>query len=247
MAPMRTLFITLTLLGFGCGSSNNKAPDAAQHNDAPVDIPAVALDCNTYCSTIQTNCTGLNAQYGGANAADATTHCMATCAKFTAQGTVTDTTGTTLGCHLYHAGAPSMAMPGTHCIHAGPAGAQTDATSPQCGDACTNFCSLEIAVCGSTDAPISGVPAQYQNMAACLTACNGNPAASPPVPGFDKTHKYIIDGTMSPTVNPRGDSLACRLYHATNASISMTNAVTHCPHTAAAPVPGTPCNGAAAP
>jgi len=234
MPAMRTLFITLALVGFGCGSSDSKTVDAA---------PPVTLDCPTYCSTIQANCTGLNAQFGGMNASDATAHCMATCAKITTQGAVTDTSGTTLGCHLYHAGAPSMTTPTTHCVHAGPAGAQTDATGPQCGDACTNFCSLEIGVCGSTDAPITGIPAQYKNMAACMTACNGDPAATPPVPAFDKSAKYVVNGGVSPTANPSGNSLACRLYHATNAAISMTNAVTHCPHTAATPTG--PCSGTA--
>jgi len=244
--PMRTLFILPTLVGFGCGHHTGTGDVDAE--PPSIDAPSgVTLDCNNYCNTIQKNCTGLNAQFGGADTADITAHCMGTCAKFTLQGTAADTTGTTLGCHLYHADAPSMTMPQTHCVHAGPAGAQTDATSPQCGDACTNFCSLEIAACGSKDTPIAGVPAQYKNMTACLTACNGDPAAIPPVPGFNKLHMYIIDGSVAPTVNPRGDSLACRLYYATNAATSMANAVAHCPQTADVAIPGTPCNGEPAP
>jgi hypothetical protein len=84
-----------------------------------------------------------------------------------------------------------------------------------CGDACTSFCSLEISICGSLDAPLTGIPAQYQNMAACLTAC-GN---------FNKSKPLVAGAT-----NSSGDSLACRIYHTTNAAISG-NAAMHCPHT----------------
>jgi hypothetical protein len=56
--------------------------------------------------------------------------------------------------------------------------------------------------------------------------------------GFDKTHEY---STMA-----AGDSLACRLYHATSAAIAVTpNGTTECPYTAATPTG--PCAGAATP
>jgi hypothetical protein len=227
MEAMRSFLITIALVGFGCSDDKKPAADAAPQIDAPAtpDAPTVKLDCATYCSEIQTNCTGANAQYGGATPADATAHCMATCAKFT-PGALADQAGNTLGCRIYHAGAPAMATPATHCVHAGPAGNQVDAASGLCGDACTSFCSLEISVCGSLDTPINGIPAQYQNMGACMTSCAG----------FAKTatSRYTINGSLSPTTNPTGDSLACRLYHTTNAAISTANAVTHCPHTGVA-------------
>jgi hypothetical protein len=173
--------------------------------------PPVTQDCATYCTEIQTNCTGANAQYP-AEATNA--HCLATCASFP-MGTAADMAGNTLGCRIYHAGTPSMTAPDTHCVHAGPGGDKTSAAAPgTCGDACTSFCTLEIKACGLTgDAGGNG---QYASAAACMTACAG----------FDKTHLYGLTAS--------GDSLACRLYHATNAAISG-NATVHCPHTAAAP------------
>ncbi len=187
------------------------APVVAPTDSTVVDSPPPAPDCATYCTEIQTNCTGANAQYP-AEASNA--HCLATCASFSL-GTAADKTGNTLGCRIYHAGAPAMQDPATHCVHAGPGGDKTSVAAPgTCGDACTSFCTLEIKACGVTgDAGGNG---QYADIPACMTACAG----------FEKTHLY--------TIGSAGDSLACRLYHATNAAISG-NAATHCPHTSAAP------------
>jgi hypothetical protein len=223
---MRTLLIAVALVG--CGGDKKPAVDAAP------DVATVALDCSTYCTEIQANCAGSNAQYPDM------AHCTATCASFTV-GTskVTDTSGNTLGCRIYHAGAPSMTAPATHCVHAGPAGDLLMATPPAfCsgGDVCTSFCTLEIKACGSLDAPLPGDPKdstnnsiyQYQNMDDCMTSCAA----------FDKTHAYSTTAS--------GNSLACRLYHATNAAIAVTpNGVMHCPHTA--PAPTAPCAGPAMP
>src|SRR5439155_3686266 len=123
----------------------------------------------------------------------------------------------TLGCRLYHAqNAMLSSMPDVHCPHAGPGGAVISTANPQpavCGDACTSFCTLEISICGSLDAPITSVPAQYQNMAACMTACGGATT------GFNKSKPLVAGAT-----NSSGDSLACRLYHVTNAATSTGNA-----------------------
>ena len=115
----------------------------------------------------------------------------------------------------------------------GPAGGAVSGTGV-CGDSCTNFCALEIGACGLSGAAATG---QYASMGECMTACNG----------FDKTHAFTVEATAYPSTNPKGDSLACRLYHATNAAISAANATTHCPHTAATTAAGNPCNGAATP
>lgn len=223
---MRTLFITLALVGFvGCGDDGKTTtPIDAPVVTPPIDAaPVVALDCPTYCGEILANCTGATAQYPDM------AHCTAACAAFpVGTSKVTDTSGNTLGCRIYHAGAPAKATPATHCPHAGPAGDVTTAAGAgTCGDPCTSFCNLEVKACGTTAAPITGITPVYADTAACMTACNG----------FDKTHLY---GTTS-----AGDSLACRLYHATNAAISATNATTHCPHTQATPTG--PCAGAPTP
>lgn len=221
---MRSFLIAIALAG--CGG------DTKPTIDAPPD--SVPLDCSTYCAEIQANCTGANAQYPDM------AHCMATCASF-AVGTskVTDMSGNTLGCRIYHAGAPSMMAAATHCPHAGPAGDLITASPPAfCsgGDVCTSFCTLEIMACGSLDAPLPGNPRdetgnplfQYRNMADCVTSCAM----------FDKMHVY---STMA-----AGDSLACRLYHATSAAIAVApNGATDCPATA--DVPTGPCAGTASP
>jgi hypothetical protein len=196
----------------GCGGD-----DGNNNNDAAVDgRPVLTLDCATYCTTIQANCTGANAQYPTETD---NAHCLGTCMKFTV-GTSADMGGqNTLGCRLYHAqNAMISGDPATHCPHAGPGGAaiSTAATQPAvCGDACTSFCTLEIAVCGTT-----GANAQYTSMADCMTACGTGTT------GFNKSKPYVVGPPQS-----SGDSLACRLYHATNAATSAANATAHCPHT----------------
>jgi hypothetical protein len=206
MPRMRPLHFAplLTLLFTACSDDSEKV----------VEQP---LDCTTYCSQIMTNCTGDNAQYPDE------LHCTSTCEAF-ARGAASDTTGNTLGCRLYHAGAPAMMDPAMHCVHAGPGGDQPSAAGT-CGDACTSFCTIEIAACGTKDA--GDANAQYANMTACMQSCNG----------FPKTNAY--------RTTAKGDSLACRLYHATNAVEGGSNATMHCPHTAATPTG--PCSGAASP
>jgi hypothetical protein len=224
---VRAFWILAILVG--CGDDHHAVIDAGK--DAAPDAE-VRLDCPTYCAEIQANCTGANAQY-----ADMTT-CMAACTSFQAGASkVTDTSGNTLGCRIYHAGAPAKSMPAVHCPHAGPGGDQIPAATPAVcsgGDICESFCALEIKACGSLDAPLPGSPTdatgnplfQYQNMDNCKTLCAG----------FDKTHPYSLASA--------GDSLACRLLHATSAAIAVTpNAKTECRLTglaARAPCSGTP-------
>ena len=223
---MRTFLVMMALVG--CGGDSQTA-DAAVKDAAPV-----TLDCTAYCNEIQANCTGANAQYPDM------AHCIATCASF-AVGTskVTDTSGNTLGCRIYHGGDPAKTAAATHCVHAGPGGDLiTVATPAFCsgGDVCESFCTLEIKACGSLDAPLPGNPRdstnnpiyQYQNREDCMISCAA----------FDKTHVYSTTAS--------GNSLACRLYHATNAAIAVTpNGQMHCPHTA--PLPTGLCAGTPTP
>jgi hypothetical protein len=107
----------------------------------------VTLDCNTYCTRTQTNCTAANAQYSGMDT------CMASCTHFPV-GTLADTGGNTLGCRIYHAGNAAT-DPVTHCIHAGPSG------GGGCGNPCDGFCSLVVAECST----------QYPSASDCATTC----------------------------------------------------------------------------
>jgi hypothetical protein len=206
---MRIFAVMVPLVG--CGGDKKPAVDAA--------VDALALDCATYCTEIQNNCTGVNLQYMN------TAECMAACASFpVGTSTVTDMSGNTLGCRIYHAGDPSMIAAATNCPHAGPAGdliGPTGAAFCSGGDVCESFCALEIKACGSIEAPLPGNPTdptgntlfQYRNMERCKSVCDG----------FDKTHAY---STMAV-----GNSLACRLYRAVKAATSLANATMYCSST----------------
>ena len=127
-------------------------------------------DCNTYCDTIDKNCTGANQQYTNK------TVCMDVCNNIPA-GDASDMMGNTVGCRTYHAGAPAAADPALHCHHAGPAG------DGQCGGDCESFCALNEAICGYG---ASGT-AQFADQAACMTACGK----------MDMTTKYDASATSA--------------------------------------------------
>src|SRR5262245_23800991 len=170
MPPMRKVLLMIALVA--CGSNSNNNVDAPMPDRRPV----LALDCTTYCNTIQGTCTAANAQYSDM------AHCTAACAEFTPGAASTETSGNTLGCRIYHAqnamlNASDPAMVATHCPHAGPVGAKVDAATGVCGDPCVDFCALDAKVCGTTAAPVTGVTNRYADVATCMTACTG----------FDKT------------------------------------------------------------
>jgi hypothetical protein len=173
------LLFAASLLLVACGGDDDDGtPDAS------------LATCEDYCDRLQANCAGANAQYTSRD------QCLESCASYP-QGEAGATSGNSLECRNYHAGA-ALGAPGTHCVHAGPGGAG------QCGANCDGFCQLVIATC--TDAL-----EVYGSVTECLDAC-GN---------FDATEPYDISDTG-------GDSLACRIYHAT---VATQDPETHCEHT----------------
>jgi hypothetical protein len=78
-----------------------------------------------------------------------------------------------------------------------------------CGTPCNGFCDLAVAECQT----------QYADQNTCATAC----ASMTMTPAFSSAVQS-------------GNSLSCRIYHATAAS---TDPTTHCPHIAAPSAP--PC------
>jgi hypothetical protein len=227
---MKAFFLFIVLAG--CGGSSKGTPDAAPPIDA---LPPVTLDCNSYCARIQANCQNANAQYSDAE------HCMAACSTFAVgASTISDTSGNTLGCRInYAVAAASATTAANDCAYAGPAGDLVTAATPAfCsgGDVCTSFCSIEIAACGSIANPLPGNPTdinhkplpQYEDMGKCVALCDG----------YDKTHAY---STAS-----RGDSLACRLFQATQAT-AATDRPTACPDTGNPPAAPGLCTGTATP
>jgi hypothetical protein len=214
-----------------CGGDDNQTIDAAPPPPPPIDAPAppppLALDCATYCGAIATACpAGANQQYN-----PTLMNCMATCSLFPV-GTQADTSGNTLGCRNYHVQNITVRNMATdvHCPHAGPGGAAVNATAPVCGDVCANFCKLEVATCGTKDAPKAGLTiggncggadpsaCVYQNEADCVAKCGA----------FTKTPAYSSATTS-------GNTFACRLYHITNAAVTGAAAL-HCQHTGPTPV-----------
>ena len=155
---MRISILAFVLLA-ACGSDSGSKIDAAMGVDGQTPdgggSGSATLSCADYCSTITSACTGANQQYATA------TDCMNTCMHFP-MGMLGDTTGNTLGCHSYHAGA-AMTDAATHCIHAGPSGGGA------CGASCEDFCSLVTAIC----------PTEYPNANTCMTQC-GQYATTPP-------------------------------------------------------------------
>jgi hypothetical protein len=121
-----------------------------------VDSGPMPMDptCEEYCTTIEANCAMMNSQYPVAGA-----DCMAYCTTNSHwdTGMRDATSGDTLACRLYHAGAAEM-DPATHCDHAGPSGGDT------CGSWCENLCQLAEDNCPGALNP-------YADTAACMTAC----------------------------------------------------------------------------
>jgi hypothetical protein len=72
----------------------------------------------------------------------------------------------------------------------------------QCGTNCEGFCSVIVPVCG---------PEWYKDVDTCLAECST-------VPDY---HNYTVPA-------PQEDSIQCRLYHATSATVSTE----HCSHAA---------------
>lgn len=213
--------LLVILVAVGCGDKH-PAPDAMP------DMATVTLECSTYCSEIQMHCAPPDAQYANPES------CLATCMSFP-KGALNDMSQNTLGCRIYHAGAPAMTDAMTHCPYAGPAGDRLKADpAAGCsgGDVCANFCALEIKACGSLDEPLSGDPRdatnnhlfQFRNMNDCMTACAL----------YDKNPVYSTAAT--------GDSLACRLLQTTDAVIAVTpNGKMSCMYTG--DIPRGPCVG----
>lgn len=149
------------------------------------------LSCDGYCNSMMMNCTGANAQFTTKEI------CMAVCGSYP-EGQQSDTSGNTLGCRLYHAGAASGGGTNadTHCPHAGPAGVGT------CGSNCEGYCNMMLEFC----------PSEYTDAADCTTTCAG----------FDGAGASDYDASIT-----SGPTLQCRIYHASAASLDAATHCQH--------------------
>jgi hypothetical protein len=161
------------------------------------------LDCASYCTEVMANCTTTNEQYKSKES------CLTVCAAFP-PGKLGDTDGNSLGCRLYHGGAPAVMAPDTHCAHAGITGGDkdvTDTAAGTCGEGCDAFCDVALAVC-------TGTNKQYDTKETCLTDCKS----------------FKVDATSYSTADTDKNDFGCRAYHLTVAATDAASAATHCAH-----------------
>lgn len=181
-------------------SSSSGAASSSGSSSSSSGMAMPELTCDYYCKSVDDTggaCGGSNDQYAD-NFAGV---CMKICAGWP-QGMLSDTTGNSLGCRIYHGGvaATDEASATTHCPHAGPFG------EGQCGDPCDNFCALAMATC-------TGGNAAFQDMQTCMTECGMFPKTMP-------AEQYSV-------TNSAGNSFGCRAYHLTAA---VDNPAMHCSH-----------------
>lgn len=184
---MRLSYV-LALVLAGCSNNNTTTtPDMA----APAADMAMAATptCAAYCTAIMANCTGdgtngmpANGQYTSVD------NCMHSCAAMPV-GAASDTSGNTLGCHLYHDNA-AKGDPMLHCPHAGPGG------DGVCGAVCDGYCQIAMKYCTSANG------AQvYTDLNDCVTTCMA-------IPNDVRYNISVQDGAHE----------ACLLYHVQEAS-----------------------------
>lgn len=127
--------------------------------------------------------------------------CMAVC-DLLEPGEPGDTSGNTVQCRLTRATlAATTGEPDNYCFSAGPGGAGT------CGSDCEGYCTLMTAKCGDL-----GTRAQ------CLSACASVPDLSEP----PRNERFNTEFQS-------GDSLQCRLFHVSAATLDPAS---HCVHAA---------------
>lgn len=139
--------------GSSSSSSSSTSTSSSSTSTSSSSSGSAAVSCGDYCAAVMKNCTGATAQYGSEAECTAACTMLETAGKL---GMPADTSGDTVGCRLYHAGAAAMDA-ATHCAHAGPFGGGV------CGDLCENFCTLATATCKT----------EYPDAATCATDCMG--------------------------------------------------------------------------
>lgn len=189
--------------GAGPTTSSSKAASTTAASSTAASGGGTAATCKSYCADVTTNCTGDNAQYKDA------AECETVCGKagFPA-GKIGETTGDSLECRAYHAGAPSKMTAAMHCGHAGITGGDLDPKTEGgalCGDGVEAFCKLALATC-------TGQPGAYADVAACVA---------------DQKTVTASTANFSYAKDTAGNTFNCRAYHLIAA---VGNAATHCPH-----------------
>ena len=129
---------------------------------------------------------------------------MKVCAAFP-PGTAGATSGNSLECRAYHAGAPSKGTPDMHCNHAGLLGGDKDPAvttdMAPCGPGCDAFCALAVKTCATV----------WADEAACKLDCA----------------KFKASADTFDVKDTAGDTINCRAYHLT---VATQTPAPHCDH-----------------
>ena len=141
-------------------------------------------------------------------------------------GSLSDTTGNTLGCRIHHAlqaAATNGATREAHCAAAAMTGGGV------CGDYCEVYCDLALETCNPVNnAAYSGspifAPGGVPSRAQCLAACSGYP-------------EDVLEGiSQTDQLFGYGDTVQCRIHHLQAAVVEGQDKASayglHCGHSA---------------
>jgi hypothetical protein len=158
-----------------------------------------AIDCASYCNEIQATCQGALQQY------DTLDSCLGFCAALPL-GNPGDTEVNSIACrHAELEAAVAINEPEVHCASAGPGGENVPAGADDaCGGACEAYCTVLRATCASDFATV------FSDHATCLADCD-----------------LLIDDGVFDASKQSGDTLQCRLWHLSAATVVDTP---HCLH-----------------
>ncbi len=199
-----TVTSTATTGGTGTGTGTGTGGAGGDATTSSTSTGSTEMpDCPSYCAAVDANCKGAMAQY------PSTASCLASCAALPL-GKLSDVDGNSLGCRLYHVGAPAISNAAVHCPHAGPTGGDkdvTDVAAATCGEGCDAFCMVATTVC-------TGANQQYTDKAACLTDCK----------------MFKADVASYSTANFDKNDFGCRFYHLSVAATDAAWATVHCGH-----------------
>jgi hypothetical protein len=186
------------------------------HEETDIDAGASAASplCQDYCDTVTKQCVDDYAVYAGVD------ECLPTCANLT-EGTRKDVQGNTVGCRL---NAAHSIVEDADCAIAGPGGAGT------CGDNCESYCQLMSHACADPAYTVYWLG----DLALCVEKCRGLRDRDHDPDNSTTDSRFSAKSTAARDHN--GDTVQCRLFHASAASPPF-GAATHCWHAALAPRP----------
>jgi hypothetical protein len=212
----RIIALATLILPSWAGCSSILGLEDAHVSTPPAEGGPPPTLCDEYCDLALANCPDLTDDDGpNFTLYFSRAECLATCAVFP-EGNEGDDSGNSVHCRMRAARlAVELNEPEEYCPRAGPGG------NGGCGENCEGFCTMARAMC----------LAEFDELQSELTDenCDAYCAELPDLGGFD------ID-------QDTGNSVQCRLYHASAATLDFD---THCDHVADKidPVtPGGPCH-----